>query len=51
MSFAESHSLTQAIPLDDIRYNEQGLVPAIAHTTIRCTLKPMMVMTLAADGL
>jgi phosphoribosyl-ATP pyrophosphohydrolase/phosphoribosyl-AMP cyclohydrolase len=41
MSFAESHSLTQAIPLDDIRYNEQGLVPAIAQDYLDGTVLMM----------
>ncbi|MBE9119111.1 bifunctional phosphoribosyl-AMP cyclohydrolase/phosphoribosyl-ATP diphosphatase HisIE [Lusitaniella coriacea LEGE 07157] len=31
MSAAESHSFDRAIPLDAIRFNEQGLVPAIAQ--------------------
>ncbi|MBW4647608.1 MAG: bifunctional phosphoribosyl-AMP cyclohydrolase/phosphoribosyl-ATP diphosphatase HisIE [Kastovskya adunca ATA6-11-RM4] len=41
MSLAETPSLSQAIPLDDIRYNEQGLVPAIAQDYLDGTVLMM----------
>ena len=31
MSLTNSPKLTEAIPVEEIRYNQQGLVPAIAQ--------------------
>ena len=41
MSFSKSTNFTQAIPLDRIRYNEQGLVPAIAQDYLDGTVLMM----------
>lgn len=41
MSAKESTSLNQAIPVDEIRYNEQGLVPAIVQDYLDGTVLMM----------
>jgi phosphoribosyl-ATP pyrophosphohydrolase/phosphoribosyl-AMP cyclohydrolase len=41
MSAAEPPTLNQAIPVDQIRYNEQGLVPAIAQDYLDGTVLMM----------
>jgi phosphoribosyl-ATP pyrophosphohydrolase/phosphoribosyl-AMP cyclohydrolase len=41
MSIADLNSLHSAIPLDEIRYNEQGLVPAIAQDYLDGTVLMM----------
>ena len=41
MSFSKSIPLTQTIPLDLLRYNEQGLIPAIAQDYLDGTVLMM----------
>ena len=41
MPFSQSISLTQTIPLDELRYNEQGLIPAIAQDYLDGTVLMM----------
>ena len=41
MSFSQSIPLTQTIPLDLLRYNEQGLIPAIAQDYLDGTVLMM----------
>ena len=41
MSFSQSIPLTQTIPLDHLRYNEQGLIPAIAQDYLDGTVLMM----------
>ncbi|AFY78647.1 phosphoribosyl-AMP cyclohydrolase [Pleurocapsa sp. PCC 7327] len=41
MSSTQPTSLTQAIPIDEIRYNERGLVPAIAQDYLDGTVLMM----------
>jgi phosphoribosyl-AMP cyclohydrolase / phosphoribosyl-ATP pyrophosphohydrolase len=41
MPFAEPTALNQAIPIDQIRYNEQGLVPAIVQDYLDGTVLMM----------
>jgi phosphoribosyl-AMP cyclohydrolase / phosphoribosyl-ATP pyrophosphohydrolase len=41
MSLSELNSLAQTIPLDEIRYNEQGLIPAIAQDYLDGTVLMM----------
>ena len=41
MPAAEPNALSQAIPVDKIRYNEQGLVPAIVQDYLDGTVLMM----------
>ncbi|MCA1993294.1 MAG: bifunctional phosphoribosyl-AMP cyclohydrolase/phosphoribosyl-ATP diphosphatase, partial [Coleofasciculus sp. S288] len=41
MSVGESNKLNQAIPVEKIRYNKQGLVPAIAQDYLDGTVLMM----------
>ena len=41
MPFSQSISLNQTIPLDELRYNEQGLIPAIAQDYLDGTVLMM----------